>query len=144
MATKEDIDVIGGDYVVHTNRYLSDDKEKITADISLSDDLKKLLEGFACKGKDILTERLYNFDFKRYPIKKSLKNSISWSPAMSLLFSLELMNKKQIKIKFDDINTSTDLIHKLKRDAKILVEKVFGLSCLEKGHADVLKLKPNY
>jgi len=144
MVEKEDIDIISGDFVVHTNRHLSDEKESITAEIELSEDLKKLFNGFACKNQKPVTEKIYNHNFERYAIKKTLKSSVSWGPAMSLLFSVDLLDNQKIKIKFDDINTSTDLVVKIRRDAKILAEKVFALSCLDKGHSNTLKLNPNY
>jgi hypothetical protein len=144
MTTKDEINVISGEYKVRVNRKLSKDKESIIAEVSLSDDLHDLLKEFACTKEKLVQTKIYNHDFKRYAVKKALKNSISWMQAMDLLFAKELMDKKKICLTFDDVNTSTDLTYKFRDSALALAEKAFALKVLDKGHESTVNLKPNY
>lgn len=141
MATKEEINAIPGDFRVNINRFLAKDKETIVSDIVISNDLHKLLKEFSCTNLPNTEGRIYDMTFKRYSIKKVLRNSLNWNSYMDLLFSTDIIDDKKIRMTFNNISESTDLEIKMRDIVVQVTEKAYNLKCLDSGHETKMFIK---
>ncbi len=142
MVSNEDKSLLEGDYKVSVETRLSDDKESVTATVSISDNLHELFKDFSCTNMPPVEHNVFNSKIKRYPIKKSLLNSVDWRDSMSLLFSKDMMDNKCNEFNIGSVSIAEELSSVFERDAIQLAEKAIKLKAMEKGRKKTVSLKP--
>lgn len=138
---KKEKEFLNGDFNVIVEKKLSEDKESIITKLRVSDDLHKLLKEFSCTNCELVSSKIFEQEFGRYKIKKSLAGSVKMTPFVELLFSKELIDSKMVEFYFDEMNACDDISNKCQNEAVGIAENIIRLKNLEDGASVKFNLK---
>lgn len=95
-------------------------RERIELTVNITRDLKYLLHNFIAS-KEMISEVILGTKYKRYKYKAKLLGSLNgWGG--NIIFAKELVEKEQITLMVESIETLEELIKVFKRGFKYLIE----------------------
>ncbi len=109
--TEEETPTVSNDYKISMKKYLSNDGENVIYDLSLNENLTKLLSLACVKTEELsnLGNDLSQCSGKRYKIKSVVRNSGYFKTWYLALFSKKLIDGDEpVSVKFNNVRNGKD------------------------------------